>query len=213
MIRGGRAEIESRLNWYLIHLEGSTVSEHIDGLNDAILHDSWWEYWSDNEMKSYLQSGWFYGNRIDNYLLWRYEMKISRSDYQLSHKFSYRDFISNESIEHIAPQTPTDGKPVEAGYGVYEDEETPEKGIVSGEWMNSLGNLMLISQRHNSEIGNKPFSKKLKSYGDKNLLHQQKEIVDFITDKDNPVWDVTAIEKRFDKIVKIAMDIWDIKNV
>lgn len=213
LIRGGRAEIESRLNWYLVKLENHPISKHIEWIKDAVLHDGWWGYWSDNEMKSRLQSGWFYGNRVDNYLLWRYEMYISIPDYPLSQKVSYRDFISNESIEHIAPKTPKDGKPVEAGYGIYDDEKNPENGIVSGEWMNSLGNLMLISQRHNSSIGNKPFSQKLQSYGKDNLLNQQKEIASFVIDKNNPVWDVTAIENRFNKIVEKAMEIWDIKKV
>jgi uncharacterized protein with ParB-like and HNH nuclease domain len=159
LIRGGRADLESRLNWSLINLKN--IPEQIEGIKNAILHDGWWGYWSDSEMKNHLQSGWFYGNRVDNYLLWRYESYISSKDYPASSKVSYRDFISNESIEHIAPQTPTNGEPVANGYGVYEDIQDPENGIVSGEWINSLGNLMLISQRHNSSIGNKPYSQKL----------------------------------------------------
>ncbi|MHB9292684.1 hypothetical protein Holit_01786 [Hollandina sp. SP2] len=213
LIRGGRAEIESRLNWHLVNLENHRISEHIEWIKDAILYNGRWGYWSDNEMKNHLQSGWFYGNRVDNYLLWRYELYISSHDYPLSQKVSYRDFISNESIEHIAPQTPTDGKPVEAGYGIYDDKRTPENGIISGEWMNSLGNLMLISQRHNSSIGNKPFLQKLKSYGNDNLLNQQKEIISFVADKNNPVWDKTAIERRFNKIIKAAMEIWNIQKI
>jgi uncharacterized protein with ParB-like and HNH nuclease domain len=213
LIRGGRADIESRLDWYLVEMENHKLSEHIEWIKNEILNGGWWGYWSDNEMKSRLESGWFYGNRVDNYLLWRYELHISSPDYPVSPKVSYRDFIGNESIEHIAPQTPTNGNPVEAGYGIYDDKENPENGIVSGEWMNSIGNLMLISQKHNSSIGNKPFSQKLQSYGDDNLLNQQKEIVSFVTDKNNPIWDITAIEKRFNEIVKIAMEIWDIKKV
>jgi uncharacterized protein with ParB-like and HNH nuclease domain len=211
LIRGGRAELESRLNWSLINLKD--ISERIEAIKNAILYDAWWGYWSDNEMKNHLQSGWFYGNRVDNYLLWRYELSISSKDYPVSAKVSYRDFISNESIEHIAPQTPTDGEPEKNGYGIYNDTEKPENGIVSGEWMNSLGNLMLVSQKHNSAIGNKPFSQKLKSYGKDNLLNQQKEIISFVEDENNPVWNVVAIEKRFTKIVEKAMEIWNIKKI
>jgi uncharacterized protein with ParB-like and HNH nuclease domain len=211
LIRGGHAKLESRLNWFLINL--NNIPEQIEYIKNAILHDDWWGYWSDNEMKKYLQSGWFYGNRIDNYLLWRYELFISSKDYPVSSKVSYRDFISNESIEHIAPQIPTDGKPVANGYGIYDDKETPENGIVSGEWMNSIGNLMLISQKHNSSIGNKPFSTKLKSYGKDNLLNQQKEIKSLVDDTNNPVWDVKAIKNRSGKIIKAAMEIWDIKKI
>jgi uncharacterized protein with ParB-like and HNH nuclease domain len=211
LIRGGRADLTARLNWSLINLKN--IPEQIEGIKNAILHDDWWGYWSDREMKNHLQSGWFYGNRVDNYLLWRYELYISSKNYPLPSKVSYRDFISNESIEHIAPQTPTNGESVANGYGVYEDTKDPENGIVSGDWMNSLGNLMLISQRHNSSIGNKPFSQKLESYGKDNLLNQQKEIISFVKDKNNPVWDKIAIEKRFNKIVEKSMEIWDIRKI
>ena len=72
---------------------------------------------------------------------------------------------------------------------------------------------MLISQPHNSSIGNKPFDQKLKSYGEANLLNQQKEIVDFVWDKSNPVWDKASIEKRHKKIVATAMDIWNLDKI
>jgi len=117
------------------------------------------------------------------------------------------------SIEHIAPLTPTNGEPVANGYGNYEDKEKPENGIVSGSWMNRLGNLMLISQRHNSSIGNKPFKHKLDSYGIDNLLKQQKEIVEFVADQTVPVWDKTAIEKRHLAILKASKDIWSLDKI
>ena len=63
-------------------------------------NDWWWGYWSDTEMLNHVRSGWFYGNRVDNYLLWRYEQYLCNDNYPTP-KVSYSDVISNESIEHI----------------------------------------------------------------------------------------------------------------
>ena len=160
-------------------------------------------------MKRILNDSYFYMNRVDNYVLWKYEMYLNSSDYPTSPKVSFKDFISNESIEHIAPQTPTNGRPDVHGYGEYDGEN----GIETDGWMNCLGNLMLISQKHNSAVGNRPFEQKLASYGKDNLLNQQKEIVEFVEDREHPVWDVKAIEKRQKKILTAAMDIWNLDKI
>lgn len=211
LVRGGRADIESRLNWFLIN--GHTDEEIDGGISDMINKirtDWWWSYWNDNELMRTVNGGWFYQNRVDNYLLWKYEMYLCNDNHPMPHKVTFDDLIRNESIEHIAPQTPTNGNPIANGYGVYEDKDNPENGIVSGEWLNCVGNLMLISQSHNSSIGNKPFANKLASYGKDNLLNQQKEIIDFVEDKQSPVWDKSAIEKRHEKIKAAVRYIWNL---
>lgn len=211
LVRGGRADIESRLNWFLIN--GHTDEEIDGGISDMINKirtDWWWSYWNDNELMRIVNGGWFYQNRVDNYLLWKYEMYLCNDNHPMPHKVTFDDLIRNESIEHIAPQTPTNGNPIANGYGVYEDKDNPENGIVSGEWLNCVGNLMLISQSYNSSIGNKPFVNKLASYGKDNLLNQQKEIIDFVEDKQSPVWDKSAIEKRHEKIKAAVRYIWNL---
>jgi hypothetical protein len=121
--------------------------------------------------------------------------------------------IRNESIEHIAPQTPTNGDPVAYGYGIYKDEQNPNEGIISGNWLNNIGDLMLISQSHNSSIGNKPFSDKLFSYGKDNLLNQQKEIADYVDDKTKPIWNKATIQKRQQAILKPATELWSLDTI
>jgi uncharacterized protein YkvS len=213
LLRGGRAEIVSRLNHYLVNFTGENLNSQIDEIISQIKGDGWWWYWSDDQMKECLSSGFFYKNRVDNYFLWKYELSLSNGEHPIPHNITFSDLISNESIEHIAPQTPTDGKPVENGYGIYEDKENPVEGIVSGKWLNCVGNLMLISRKHNSSIGNKPFNQKLESYGKDNLLNQQKDIVEYVSDKSNPVWDKTAIEKRKNEMLKAAKEIWNLDNI
>lgn len=214
LIRGGRAEIEARLNHHLIHMNTfESIDKTINDIITNIKSNGWWYYWNDNTLDAHLNSRFFYGNRVDNYLLWKYELYIGNANYPAPLKVTYADLISQESIEHIAPLTPTDGEPVANGYGLYDDTENPEEGIVSGNWMNCIGNLMLISKKHNSSIGNKPFDEKLDSYGRDNLLNQQKQIVNFLSDSANPVWDKEAIEKRHKAIVEAAKVIWSLDGV
>lgn len=211
LVRGGRADIKSRLQGVIQSANDTeSFNKQIDSVKWKLNNDWWWGYWSDTEMLNHVKSGWFYGNRVDNYLLWRYEQYLCNDNYPTP-KVSYSDVISNENIEHIAPQT--QANPLENGYGVYEDKENPEEGIVSGEWMNCVGNLMLMAGRQNSSLGNRPFADKLQVYGRDNLLNQQKEIIEFVTDKEHPVWDKSSIERRFNKIVSAVKEIWNLNNI
>ena len=62
--------------------------------------------------------------------------------------------------------------------------------------------LMLVSTKHNSSLGNKNFSDKVKDYGRSNLLMQQKEIHDEFVNQENPVWDKAEIEKGGRELLK-----------
>ncbi len=210
LIRGGRADIKSRLQSVIQNANDTeSFNAQIDDVKWKLNNERWWEHWSDKAMLYHVSIG-FYGNRVDNYLLWRYEQYLCNDNYPTP-KVSYADVISNESIEHIAPRT--QDNPLENGYGVYENEENPEEGIVSGEWMNCVGNLMLMAGRQNSSLGNRPFADKLQVYGRDNLLNQQKEIIEFVTDKEHPVWDKSSIERRFNKIVNAVKEIWNLDNI
>ncbi len=211
LVRGGRADIKSRLQGVIQSANDTeSFNKQIDSVKWKLNNDWWWGYWSDTEMLNHVKSGWFYGNRVDNYLLWRYEQYLCNDNYPAP-KVAYADVISNESIEHIAPQT--QAAPLENGYGVYDDKDNPVDGIVSGEWMNCVGNLMLMAGRQNSSLGNRPFADKLLVYGRDNLLNQQKEIIEFVTDKEHPVWDKSSIERRFNKIVSAVKEIWNLNNI
>jgi hypothetical protein len=78
------------------------------------------------------------------------------------------------------------------------------------EYLNSLGNLVLISGSHNASIGNKAFKKKLKSYNENPLLNQQGEIKFFISGTDDkPKWDENAINKRHNVLHSFAVNTWN----
>ena len=196
-----RADILSRLNEILLNFNGDLKKLKIDLQNK--LNETW--YWSDERISEYLNSG-MYENRVLHYLLWKYEDYIQSEGYNIKNIS-----LENEQIEHISPQTPTDGK-LASGYQINENGDYDDK--FKNEYLNCLGNLMLISGSHNSSIGNKPFKEKLKSYINNPLLKQQAERKDFISGNlENPLWDKTAIDKRHKKIVDFAEKKWSFDNL
>lgn len=214
-IRGGRAEIESRLNG----LRGAMHDdESIMCAIDTFIERMKWDYWNDGELKNALNSGGMYYNKnICRYVLWRYEQSLCPKDYPAT-RISWENIMTDQSLEHIAPQTPTDGKPVAAGYGIYSDIEHQEEGIESGGWLNCLGNMMLLTQSQNSAAGNHPLKYKLSIYeGEDSLIRQQHEIRSMCKhneETDEYSWDKDCIKKRLNLIVQRALQqIWNLDSI
>ncbi|TCI93638.1 DUF262 domain-containing protein [Tenacibaculum sp. M341] len=197
-----RANIQERLNSILLSFKGNLTSLILNVKNK--LNETW--YWGDSNVKSYL-NGAMYGNKVLNYLLWQYENSIQNKGYSIK-KFS----LENEQVEHISPQTPTNGEPLETGYEVDENNEYSEDFKTN--IVNSLGNLMLISGSHNASIGNKPFSDKVRSYNQNPLLNQQAEIKDYaINENEHFVWKSKSILKRHKCILEFATNLWSFENI
>ncbi len=210
--RGGRAVIESRLHALLVNSwDESSFNQQINNFVERMN----WDYWNDSELKRVLNSGYIYSNRkVCTYLLWRYEQSLCPQDYPAP-RLNWDEIVRKESLEHIAPQHPQDGKPLASGYGEYRNLEFPSEGIETGEWLHSIGNLLLMSQSQNSAVGNKDFvSIKLPSYeSETSMLRQQKEIRSFLDESDNPCWNKNAIERRGKHIIEKALDIWNINKI
>ncbi|MCW3072147.1 MAG: hypothetical protein JWO44_2037 [Bacteroidetes bacterium] len=196
-----RADIYSRLNNVLMNF-----TEDLNELRESFknrFNDSW--YWGDSNVQNYL-NGWI-GTRILRYLFWRYEDSIQSRGYKIG-----SCEIENEQIEHISPQTPTNGEPLTMGYEVDENNEYDEE--FKSKYLNCLGNVMLISGSHNASIGNKPFVEKLNSYMSNPLLKQQAEIKQFISGNiKHPKWDKTAIVNRHKIIFDFAVKTWGFDNI
>lgn len=205
MVRGGRASVESRLNKLLNNANNNDqVLSNICGF----IVDMQNSYWNDNQFREALKNGYIYNRRnACSYLLWRYEETLYGKGYSCK-LFS----IEKESLEHIAPQHPKE-EALANGYGEYYNAEDASLGIESGEWLSSIGNMLLVSGQHNSSLGNKNFSDKLADYGNSNILMQQKELRDQFSGVDNPIWDSTCIEARGKRIIDKAMEIWDLKRI
>ena len=137
--------------------------------------------------------------------MWKYENYIQNKGYNIN---NFK--IENEQIEHISPQNPTNGEPIETGYDVDNNNQYSEEFI--SDYLNCVGNLMLISGSHNASIGNKPFKDKLETYNKNPLLNQQAEIKNFsIKENNEDVWKSESINKRHDVIVDFAIKTWSFK--
>ena len=197
-----RANIQERLHQLLQDFKGDLIN--LQSNIKSKLNETW--YWGDTNTKNYLNGG-MYGNKVLNYLLWEYEDSIQNKGYKIK-SFS----LENEQIEHISPQTPTNGEPVSTGYDLNEENEYSEEFIAKH--LNCLGNLMLISASHNASIGNKPFKAKLTSYKSNPLLNQQAEIKDFASKENDTVfWKTDSIEDRQKKIADFALKRWSFDSV
>ena len=195
-----RANLESRLNSIISSYEGDN-DKLIQEFNDKFESEV---YWSESNVVSAL-NGYLYGNppalRI---ILSEYEDSLQNKGYKLS------AVIENPSIEHISPQTPDDEK-LAKGYEVDINGNYTED--FENNYLNCIGNLMYISQSHNSSIGNKSFTEKLNSYNTNPLFNQQAEIKDFV-DPINPyIWDSGCIERRKQKIISFCLNRWNLKYV
>ena len=195
-----RANIQERLNTILKKFEGN-VQEFLEQVITK-LNESW--YWGDDNTNNHL-NGSMYGNKMLNYILWEYEDSIQNKGYSIKNMF-----IKDEQIEHISPQTPTNGANIKSGYDVDKNNQYSEEFKKSK--LNSIGNLMLISGSHNASIGNKAFQDKLATYKQNPLLNQQAEIEDFSKEyKGYSIWKEESINQRNNKIVTFALKRWDLK--
>lgn len=188
---GTRAVITSRLND--VYQEFKEDNSDIKPIMDRITwmknvgSDSWWwAYWNNQELGKALQGG--INHSTAKFLLWKYDNYIE-SQGKSGYTPRRFDTIENPELEHIAPQTENP----ESGYDTYDEE-------FINQYINCLGNYLLLSLPHNRSIGNKPFAEKRETYG---CLAQQREIQEMT--KDKLVWTREHIRKRKEKIINVIM--------
>lgn len=101
------------------------------------------------------------------------------------------DEILHPHLEHIAPQT-QNASPDNGGDSY--DEE------LRNEYLNCLGNYLLLSQGHNRWASNRPFSEKRAEYSS---LLQQREIQQMT--KEDQRWTKDRIFERKSKIIQFIL--------
>lgn len=193
---GTRADITSRLNdvyqnFTDIKPDIKPIIDRIDWMKNIPSDSWWWAYWNNKEFERSIQGA--INHSTAKYLLWKYENHLEgqgKSGYTAT-RF---DKIVSPELEHIAPHTPTDGKPVAAGYCDYDEE-------FKQQYIDCLGNYLLLSKSHNCSVGNKPFADKRSSY---NHSEQQREIQKLTTE--NITWTKEQIQKRKDKVITFLMN-------
>ena len=193
---GTRAELTSRINdvYQKFTTEQPDIKPIVDRIEwmKNVSNDSWWwSYWNRSEFEKSLQGGMHHS--IAKFLLWKYENYLENQG-KNGYSLTRFDKIVSPELEHIAPKTPTNGEPIAAGYCEYDEE-------FINQYIDCLGNYLLISKSHNCSVGNKPFSEKRNSY---NHLEQQREIQKMTAESE--IWDKEKISLRKDKIVKFILE-------
>jgi hypothetical protein len=184
---GTRADMTSRINdvfekFTEDNKETSPIIKRVEWMKTA--SEWWWAYWNNEKFKDSLQGG--INHAVAKYLLWKYEVHLEqqgKSGYLLT-RF---DRIISPELEHIAPTTEPEVKP--HGYSDYDEE-------FRNQYLNCLGNYLLLSKSHNCAVGNISFNQKLVTY-----MHneQQREIKNLV--REDGIWSKEIIEKRKDKII------------
>lgn len=186
------AVMSSRLNGVYQRFSGD-ITETVDLINWLKDPNDWWfRYWDDAQFEEALNGGIERGTAV--FLLWKYENSLL-GEGKSGYDFIRFDSIPEKHLEHIAPQTKTVDDTVSAGYCEYDDE-------FYNQFLNCLGNYLLLSGHHNESISNGPFANKRATY---TQLLQQREIQDMTPDI---VWDKERISNRLTKIKAFIRSIY-----
>lgn len=201
-LASSKADFLSRINEILLGFEGN-----LDSLRNHFknkFNETW--YWSDDRINDILD-GHMYQNPTLHYILFKYENSIQNKGYKIEGVE-----IDSINIEHISPQKPPDDSIIAHGYETDTNNQYDEE--FTNEYLNCLGNLLLISESHNKSIGNKAFKDKLNSYKQNPLFNQQAEIKRFVKDEIEPIWNKKCIDDRHNAIVyKFALSKWSFESV
>ena len=193
---GTRAELNSRVNDVYRKFTSTNPSiqpiiDRINWMKDISSDLRWWAHWNKSRLENEIQGKMQFSTA--KFLLWKYENYLE-SQGKDGYSLTRFDKISNPELEHIAPQTPKDGQPIATGYCEYDEE-------FKNQYIDCLGNYLLLSKFHNCSIGNKPFKEKRETY---NHLFQQREIQEMT--KESEIWDKEKIETRKEKIIKFILN-------
>lgn len=188
---GTRADIIPRINdvFKSFKSENPEIKPIVDRIEwmKTMGHESrWWSHWNTQEFENSLQGK--INASTAKFLLWKYENYLE-SNGKRGYSPSRFEKIIRPEVEHIAPSTENP----ESGYDTYDDDFRKQ-------YINCLGNYLLISKSHNCSAGNKPFVDKRDSY---NHLEQQREIQK-MTEVDLK-WTKEKIAERKSKIIEIIL--------
>lgn len=199
---GTRAELITRINdvfqkFTKEQKDIQPIIERIEHIRDVKNEEWWWAYWNNSELEKSIQGSIHHSTA--KFILWKYENFLINENSLIKKKengySSVRfDSIDFPELEHIAPQIQTKDERVATGYNEYDDE-------FKNQYINCLGNYLLISKKHNCSIGNKPFKEKISTY---THLFQQREIQKMA--KESEIWNKEQIRKRKEKIMRFVLE-------
>jgi hypothetical protein len=160
---GGIADIEAAL-LRATRFVGAINDNGLDGKAKHSLAEDYFHGWEgyfdlasfrDTARRRLDRDGGFYGWDFTKVVLYEYELSLQ--DATRPAKVSWQD-VSFKSVEHVYPQTPKD--PSWLARFAFDGRQERKRKM----WMNSLGNLLLLSREVNASLSNRPFSEKKKTY-------------------------------------------------
>jgi Protein of unknown function DUF262/Protein of unknown function (DUF1524) len=189
---GTRADITSRINDVFEGFKQSTkeiqpILDRIELMKIAS-EPLWWAYWNNDSLRKSLHDEM--NHPIAKYLLWKYEIYLEKQGHT-GYACTRFDKIEKPELEHIAPTT--EPSEISHGYGEYNEE-------FRNQYLNCLGNYLLLSKSHNCAVGNIPFSKKRKSYTHNK---QQREIQKLVPEGGK--WSKQIIHDRQERIIDFIL--------
>jgi len=190
---GTRADIFSRLDdvYKDFNSENSSIkpiTDRIQWMKNSPSTNWWWAYWNNDALKRSIQGQVTHATA--RFILWKYERYLRSNSKARTYTNDRYDQIDGPQLEHIAPSTENP----KSGYDAYNEE-------FKTQYLNCLGNYLLISKTHNSSIGNKPFKDKRITY---NYLEQQREVQEMT--KEQEVWTKALIQERKEKIIDFILE-------
>ena len=191
---GTRADMTTRIRDVFEQFTQDTkdvtpIVDRIESMKTASSESEWfWAYWNRDKLEESLQGA--IHHPVARYLLWKYEIHLEQKE-ESGYCPTRYDKIPRPELEHIAPKTEPDETP--HGYDKYDEEFMTQ-------YLDCLGNYLLISKEQNCSIGNAPFAEKLASY---EYLAQQREIKTMVGNR--VVWDKELIRRRKEKIIAFVL--------
>lgn len=192
---GTRADIRSRLNDVFVDFKdnNSDIQPIIDRVEMLKTTDNWWwGYWNNVQFEHSLKGP--INARKAKFLLWKYENHLLKNLGKGGYNAIRYEGIEKPELEHIAPTTEPDERP--HGYDVYDE-------VFRNQFINCLGNYLLLSKEHNASISNHPFKDKHKDY---KILEQQREVRAMVPNPETEIWGKDIISKRQKIIVDFIMN-------
>ncbi len=180
---------------YAKHYLGNAEELREKLLNSSNKGFQW--YWQFNENFIARLKGKNHYASTTRYLLWKYENHLRNIHKVLPMKASeYLNKIGSKkwdnTIEHITPQNPE--------FTTYTDD-------FKNDYLNNLGNLVLMTLGKNAQLNNDSPIEKADGFQNSTLL-SQKTVGDLIKAKEQ--WTESEINERYEEILKFAFNYWKV---
>ena len=188
---GTRAVLTSRINDVFVEFTKNnfTIEPILELVEWMKPRKDWWGYWNNENLKASLEGE--INHQVAKYLLWKYEVHLEGQG-KSGYKPSRFDRIENPELEHIAPKT--EPSEISHGYDEYDEE-------FQHQYIDCLGNYLLLSKSHNCAVGNVPFPAKIETY----LYNEQQREVRKIGLKHGD-WTRNLIQERKERIIDFILE-------